>query len=131
MKMATCLDTSCWLEWLTAGSNMNLYLPLLRQPEDIIVPTICLYEVGKYVLRTAGASKARDITDWMCQGLVIPLSSELAILSAEFSHQHQIPMADSIIYVTATQHNAQLWSQDDDHKGLPNVNYHPKLAPGH
>lgn len=129
MKNAPCLDTSCWLEWLTAGPNLHHYLPVLGSPQDIIVPTICIYEVGKHVFRTAGAAKAREITNWMRQGIVIPLTPDLALQAAEFSHQHQVPMADSIIYVTAMQHQTQLWSQDAHHDGLPNVTYHPKLPP--
>ena len=36
-------------------------------------------------------------------------------------------MADSIIYATAKCFNATVWTQDVDFKGLPNVEYIPKI----
>lgn len=127
MKPDCCLDTSCWLEWLQGGANTAHYLPLLRTPESILVPAICLYEVWKYTERTAGTAKAQQITDWMRQGIVCPVDADLAIAAAGISHRHKIPMADSLIYATARAHGVDLWSQDDHHQPLEGTRYHPKL----
>jgi len=35
-------------------------------------------------------------------------------------------MADAIIYATALEHQATLWTQDDDFAGLSHVRYYPK-----
>ena len=41
--------------------------------------------------------------------------------------QRKIPMADSLIYITAQKRSATLWTQDEDFEGLPNVRYFPKI----
>jgi len=40
--------------------------------------------------------------------------------------EYQLPLADSIIYATARLHNAVLWTQDADFKGLAGVKYFAK-----
>lgn len=64
----------------------------------------------------------------MRQGEVIELSSSIALLAAKLSLDLKIPMADSIILATAQIHNAVLWTQDDDFKGLSGVRYFPKVS---
>ena len=45
------LDSSGWLEYFADGPNAKKYIKPLNELEDLIVPTICLYEVFKVVLR--------------------------------------------------------------------------------
>ncbi|TAG33238.1 MAG: type II toxin-antitoxin system VapC family toxin [Polaromonas sp.] len=42
--------------------------------------------------------------------------------------RHKLPLADSIIYATAQQGNALVWTQDADFEGLPGVRYCAKNA---
>ena len=42
------------------------------------------------------------------------------------SKEKKIPMADSIIYASTQKHNATLYTQDEDFKGLPNVKFFKK-----
>jgi hypothetical protein len=37
-------------------------------------------------------------------------------------------MADAVMYSTALEHKATFWTQDVDYKGLPAVQYLPKVA---
>jgi predicted nucleic acid-binding protein len=46
--------------------------------------------------------------------------------AAVLSLKHSLPMADSIILVTAQAHEATLWTQDSDFEGVSGVNYFPK-----
>jgi predicted nucleic acid-binding protein len=64
----------------------------------------------------------------MKQGKVVPLDDRLAIMAAEISHKHGLPLADGIIYATARAASAELLTQDVDLEGLPSVRYisHPK-----
>jgi toxin FitB len=124
---AACLDSSCWIEFFTGGPNSQHYLPLLRSPETIVVSAVSIYEVWRHTERTAGAAKAHQLTDWMSQGVVIPVDADLARAAATLGLQHRLALADSLIYATALQQGATFWSQDADHRLLPGITYHPKL----
>jgi toxin FitB len=87
------------------------------------VPTISIYEVFKVVLRERGDDAALRAMTLMQQGKVIDLSTTLALAAAQVSLTHGIPMADSIMLATARAHDATLWTQDADFRGLLNVKY--------
>lgn len=52
---------------------------------------------------------------------IISLTFELALAAADISLTHKIPMADAIIYATATENKAKLITSDSHLKNLPNV----------
>jgi predicted nucleic acid-binding protein len=90
------------------------------------VPTICIYEVFKAVLKQRGEDAALETVALMKQGTSINLTDDLALQAAKISLEYKIPMADSIILATARAHEAILWTQDRDFKGIKNVKYFPK-----
>lgn len=57
----------------------------------------------------------------------ISLDEDTALTAAKTSYEYKIPMADSIIYATAKVNQAEVWTQDDDFKNLPNVKYFKKI----
>ena len=57
------------------------------------------------------------------QGKVIEVNSSIAIRAARLSCELKIPMADSLIYVTAQNNNALVWTQDYDFKDLDGVKF--------
>ena len=61
------------------------------------------------------------------KGNIIALTSSISTAAAKVSLEYKLPMADSIIYTIAKHFDATVWTQDIDFKGLPNVNYIPKL----
>ena len=62
----------------------------------------------------------------MRQGQVVSLTSELALSGAELSLRYSLPMADSLIMATAQSVDAEIWTQNSDFEGLPQVRYFPK-----
>ena len=60
------------------------------------------------------------------QHTVAPVSPEIATLAAKLGVRHKLAMADALIYATALNYHAPLWTQNADFKGLPNVRYFPK-----
>lgn len=40
-----------------------------------------------------------------------------------FALESKLPMADSIVLATARAYGAVLWTQDDDFRGIPGVQY--------
>ena len=122
------VDSSAWLEYLTDGPNAEYFSAPLVDTDNLIVPTVCIYEVFKAVLRQRGEDAALQTVALMKQGITINLSDDLALQAAKISLKYQIPMADSIILATARAHEAVLWTQDQDFKDMENVNYFPKTS---
>lgn len=120
------LDSSAWLECLDGGPNVKHFGPILRKLPDLIIPAIVLTEVRKVALKQRNLSLANDVTKSMREGIIIPADTEISILAADLFSQHQLALADSIIYATALTHKATLWTQDEDFQGLPRVKYFPK-----
>ncbi len=120
------LDSSGWLEYFADGPNADHFAIPLEKIDELLVPTICLYEVFKVVLRESSEDDALQATALMKQGKVLDISQDIAIMAAKISHEQQLPMADSLILATAYQHKAVVWTQDFDFKGKPSVKYFPK-----
>ena len=64
----------------------------------------------------------------MQQGTVVNLDERLALNAARISVDLKIPMADSIVLATARAHSATVWTQDEDFRDLPNVQYRRRKA---
>lgn len=120
------VDSSGWLEYFVDGPNASSFQKPLQDLDNLIVPTICLYEVFKVVLRERGEDDALQIFALMKQGRIIDLTSEIAIRAAKISLLHKVPMADSIVLATAQAYNATLWTQDEDFKSIKGVKYFRK-----
>jgi len=120
------LDSSGWLEYFADGPNAEHFSIPLENLDELLVPTICLYEVFKVVLRESGEDNALQATALMKQGKVIDITQDVAIMAAKISHEQQLPMADSLILATAYRYEAVVWTQDVDFKGKPSVKFFPK-----
>jgi toxin FitB len=120
------VDSSGWLEYFVGSRNAENFCKPLNDLTNLIVPTICIYEVFKVILRESGEDNALVTIAVMKQANVIDLSLEIAIKAAKNSHDFKIPMADSIILTTANFNQAVIWTQDNHFKDLPNVKYFPK-----
>jgi predicted nucleic acid-binding protein len=115
------VDSSGWLEYFADGPNAGVFAKLLQDPENLVVPTVCVYEVYKIVLRQRGPSDALQAVALMRQGQIVELTESTALLAAELSLAHKLPMADSIILATARTHKAHVWTQDADFAGIEGV----------
>ena len=120
------VDSSAWLEYFADGPNASVFAQAVESTDELIVPTICLYEVFKSVLRQRGESAALSAIALMRQGEVIPLTERIALLAADLSLQTRLPMADSVILATARLHRAHIWTQDTDFDGLDDVTFAAK-----
>jgi predicted nucleic acid-binding protein len=121
------VDSSGWLEVLKAGPHADaIQQRLITRRDEILVPTVALYEVYKTLLRHRSQSEAVAAIGVMSRHRSVSLSNELALLAAEFSVEHKLSMADAIIYASAHVHDAEVLTTDADFKDLPNVTYLPK-----
>ncbi len=72
------VDSSGWLEFFSDGPNANEFSKPLSDTENLIVPSISVFEVFKVVLRERDEDAALTAVSLMKQGRVIDLSFELA-----------------------------------------------------
>ena len=121
------VDSSGWLEYFSDGPNANIFSEPLNDISNLIVPTICMYEVFKVILRERNDDDALQAIAVMQQGKIIELSKEISIQAAKNSLEFKIPMADSIILTTAQIYKAIIWTQDVDFKNMPDVKYFQKI----
>lgn len=120
------VDSSGWLDYFSGGVNAKHFAEPIEDTEALIVPTITVFEVFKVILREFNEETAARYTAHMRTGLQVNLNESLAIQAATLSHQHKIPMPDSIILTTARAYDAVVWTQDNDFENLANVRYFPK-----
>ena len=121
------VDSSGWLEYFSGGPNAESFSSPLQDYASLVVPAISIYEVFKVVLREAGENEALQSAAAMQKGLVVDLTSSLAMNAAKLSIKYSLPMADSIIYATAKAHKCLVWTQDSDFEKLPGVKFYPKI----
>jgi predicted nucleic acid-binding protein len=117
------VDSSGWLEFFADGPNAAFFAKPIERTEELLVPTLSLFEVYKRVLQQRGEHDANQAAAAMQQGLIIPLDAELAIDAARLSLQEKLPLADSVILATARTYEATLWTQDKDFEGVPGTKY--------
>lgn len=117
------VDSSGWLEYFAGGTNTSFFAPTIKATDLLVVPTICMYEVFKRLLTQRGEEDALQAIGIMSIGILADLTREIAINAAYISAELQIAMADSIILATTRAHNAILWTQDADFKGMEGVQY--------
>lgn len=120
------VDSSAWLEYFADSGRADLYEEPILDTRNLLVPAICLYEVFRVTSRQRSEVEALEAVAAMQQGKVVDFSAGLAILAARLSLEHSLPMADASILATAYSEQAELWTQDADFKGLPDVRYFPK-----
>lgn len=117
------VDTWGWIEYFFGGENASLFAPAIEETRSLLVPVICLYEVFKKIHQVADEAKALQAIAQMKQGRIVPVTEEVALKAALVSLKHKLPLADSLVYAVAQLEGAVVWTQDEDFKGLPGVNY--------
>ena len=120
------VDSSAWLEYFNDDVNAAFFTDPIENTPQAIVPTICLYEVFKKFVQKDQEDAGLKAISYMRRGRVVSLDPELTLQAAKTSVELKLSMADSIIYATARQHNAIVWTQDDHFKNLPGVKFFKK-----
>jgi predicted nucleic acid-binding protein len=117
------VDSSGWLEYFADGPNADFFAPAVENVSELVVPSISIYEVFKRVLQQRGEGDAFQAVAMMQQGMGVDLDAVIALSAAKLSVELKLPMADSVMLSTARAHNATLWTQDADFKGVEGVQY--------
>jgi toxin FitB len=117
------VDSSGWLEYFGVGANADFFAPAIRDTENLLVPSVCIYEVFKRMLAQRGEEDALKAAGFMSLGTTVDLTRDIAIHAAQISTERKLAMADSVMLATAYAYNATLWTQDGDFEGIEGVGY--------
>lgn len=120
------VDTSGWLEYLADTKNAKNFAEAIEKTDELIVSSINIYEIYKKILKEKDENTAIQIIGLMKQSKVVDVTSSIAVQAAKLSYEKNIPMADSMIYITAKENDAIVWTQDVDLKNLEGVKYFSK-----
>ena len=120
------VDSSAWLAYFAGESNANYFAAPIQDAEALVVPSVCIYEVFKVVLRERGEDDAFAAIAAMQEGLVVDLDVELAMEAASIGLEENLAFADSVIYAVAKKHDAVLWTQDVHFRGKAGVKFRAK-----
>lgn len=120
------VDSSAWLAYLADEAGAEHFSAAIQDTNHLVVPVVCILEVFKIVARQRGDGDALQAAALMQQARVIDLDSSLALIAAKAAIDHNLPLADSMVYATAMLVEGVVWTQDDDFEDLPDVRYYPK-----
>jgi predicted nucleic acid-binding protein len=123
------MDSSGWIEFFQAGANGPVFKPVIEQRDQLLVPTIALFEVHKVLSRKLPVELVNRCLDVMRLGRVLDLTDQRAIAASKVASQHRLAIADAAMYSMAQEHSATFWTQDVDYKGLPGVRFFAKPEP--
>jgi len=115
------VDSSGWIEFFTAGTLAGEYSKYVKDPTKIITPTIVLYEVYKKIKRERSEEDALLAVSLINKTSIVPLSESIALLAADVSLRHSLPMADAVVYATALEEDCDIVTSDAHFNGLDRV----------
>lgn len=121
------VDSSGWIEFFLAGANGPTFKPVIEQRDQLLVPSIALFEVHKILSRSLSEDLVDRCLNVMRLGRVLDLTDRRAVAASKVARQHRLALADAAMYSMAQEHSATFWTQDLDYDGLPGVRYFGKL----
>jgi predicted nucleic acid-binding protein len=95
------VDSSGWIEVFTDGPSAGVFLQVMEDEDRLVVPSITIFEVFKWILREHSEADAIQASAVMQRGLVVQLDPMAAIAAAQLSHALRLPMSDSVVLTTA------------------------------
>ncbi|MEO5771149.1 MAG: type II toxin-antitoxin system VapC family toxin [Burkholderiaceae bacterium] len=125
MKLA---DTCVWVELLADTPTGRRYRSLFATPEQVLVPTLVLFELRRWALRELGDADADRVMAATRNAHIVPLVEATALLAAELTVQYKLPALDALIYASALHHGATLITCDAHFEALPGVEYRAKAT---
>jgi predicted nucleic acid-binding protein len=117
------VDSCGWLEYFADGPNADFFDSAIEDTKNLIVPSLCIAEVFKVLLREKNEDIALLAISAMRKGEIIDIGYNLALEAAKVGITHNLPLADSVIYATAKAKNALIWTQDSHFENLSGVKY--------
>jgi toxin FitB len=122
MTTRVLLDSPCWIEYFLGTPPSEIYADHVKT-STVIVPSLCIFEVTRALLRQFEPEQVLKAISIMEQHDVIPLTDGVATNAAQLAVHLNLSSADAIVYATALQNNATLYTHDADLRDLDIVHY--------
>jgi predicted nucleic acid-binding protein len=119
------VDSYGWIEYLADSPLASQYEKYLQKPEEVITPSLVMYEVYKKVKREKGEELALLVVAQIEKTKVVALDEEIALVAADLSISHMLPLADAVVYATAKREKVQIATSDAHFKDLDEVVFLP------
>jgi len=117
------VDSRGWLEYFADGPNADFFTSPIEETKNLIVPSICVFEVFKRIYVQRGEDAALQAAALMHQGEIVDIDDTVALAAAKYSIDYLLPLADSMILAVAKLRKAVLWTQDADFKDITGIKY--------
>lgn len=124
------VDTSAWLAYFADEPAAEHFAPVIEDTAQLVVPALVLAEVFRVVTREYGEGEALRAAAVMRQGRVVELDATLAQSAGRIAAEHRVPLAASIVHAVARRCGGVVWTQDEDMRPLPDVEYVPRKKKG-
>jgi toxin FitB len=115
------LDSSGWIEFFADGPHAAEFATRLRQPSNVITPTVAIYEVYKWIKRERSEDEALEAVASMKKTQVMDLTEQVALTAADLSLAHGLAMADAMMLAFGRENRADLITTDAGFEGIPGV----------
>ena len=123
--MRVVLDSSGWIELLAGSGRASLFEPSLHA-EELLIPAIVRYEVGRYAFLHHGVAGRELALSALSKFHLVPIDDGVADFASELAHSHKLAMADAFVYAVSRMADAELWTQDRHFEHLIGVRYFRK-----
>ncbi len=119
------VDSYGWIERLTNGPKATQYNRIIDavQPSEIVTSVVAIYEVYRKVKEAKGEQTALEDVAAISQTRVIPADQTLCLEAADYSLEHGLHFADALVYATARHFGVELYTSDEDMRGLKGVTF--------
>ena len=115
------VDSSGWLEFITADTKGELFKPYILGERPLLVPVIILYEVRKVLLLRQTKNIADYFVSEALRHSIISVDQDIALSASVVSIQYKLAMGDALLLATAEKKNAEFVTSDSHFKDLPGV----------
>lgn len=119
------VDSYGWIERLTNGPKATQYNRIIdaAQPGEIVTSVVAIYELYRKVKQAKGEQTALEDVAAISQTHVIPADQTLCLEAADYSLEHSLHFADALVYATARHFGVELYTSDEDLRGLKGVTF--------
>lgn len=120
-KAIRLLDSSCWIEILSGGRLAAECEAELRAADEVVVPTVVIFEVYKKIHIQASEDQALQAVSLLQTHTVVDLTTEVALAAGDLAAQSKFAMADCMILASALATGALVVTLDNDFAKIQGV----------